>query len=183
MDQGLEFIYPNPKLYLQLSSCVQKGLFQYRVPPAAHQCLPGMHEAPGLQAHCCPICIVWGPGIFQGLFFNTTKVKFCWIRKEALFQGSPPLGVTSESPLGFCQPCLWLPCPPLLQQLLSQPLSWLQTSHIRLKTLGTFGTIEKPVSKPKGNKQTKPRTTKPKQNKKKSGISCKLLGNLEPEAL
>lgn len=38
--------------HLQLSSCVQKGLFQSRACAAAHQYLPGMHKALALQA-CC----------------------------------------------------------------------------------------------------------------------------------
>lgn len=40
MDQGSEFIYPNPKPYLQLSSHVQKELFQCGAQAEAHQGLP-----------------------------------------------------------------------------------------------------------------------------------------------
>lgn len=129
MDRALEFIYPNPKPYLQLSSCVKKKKkpffntgFRLWLISTCLACT----RPPGLQAHHYPIWIVWEPRIFKGHFINIAEAKFCWVWSKLFFRDCPPLGVTSESPQGcFCYCHLWLPLTILLQpsslQLLPRP--------------------------------------------------------------
>lgn len=59
--------------HLQLSSCVQKGLFQSRARAAAHWYSPGMHKAPGLQACCYAICVIWGTWALQRCLLQHCK--------------------------------------------------------------------------------------------------------------
>lgn len=118
--------------HLQLSSCVQKGLFQSRACAAALGTRLVCTRS-WVCRHAATLSVSFGgPGLFKGVSYSIAKAKSCKSGSKILI-----LGVASENSQGFFWWCLLWPVPTTLLQVFSlQPLPWPQASHLRFRTSG-----------------------------------------------